>query len=57
MQMNGLFLSSIAVNLRYLYETKMSVGIIKIKPIPKKMNPYCCRLYAGAVIAAIVIPM
>ena len=57
MQMNGLFLSSIAVNLRYLYEIKMNVGIINIKPIPKKMNPYCDKLYAGAVIAAIVIPI
>ena len=57
MQMNGLFLSSIAVNLRYLYETKMSVGIIKINPIPKKTNPYWDRSNAGAVIAAIVIPM
>ena len=57
MQMNGLFLSSIAVNLRYLYETKMSVGIIKINPIPKKINPYCDMSNAGAVIAAIVIPM
>ena len=55
--MNGLFLSSIAVNLRYLYETKMSVGIISMKPIPKKINPYCCKSYAGAVIEAIVIPM
>ena len=35
----------------------MSVGIISMKPIPKKINPYCCRLYAGAVIEAIVIPM
>ena len=57
MQMNGLFLSSIAVNLRYLYETKMSVGIINIKPIPKKINPYCDKLNAGAVMAAIVIPI
>ena len=46
-----------AVNLRYLYEIKMNVGIINIKPIPKKMNPYCDKLYAGAVIAAIVIPI
>ena len=57
MQINGLFLSSIEVNLRYLYDTKMSVGIIKMNPIPKKTNPYCDRPNAGAVIAAIVIPM
>lgn len=57
MQMNGLFLSSIAVNLRYLYETKMTVGIINMNPIPKNMNPYWDKSNAGAVIAAIVIPM
>lgn len=57
MQMNGLFLSSIEVNLRYLYDTKMSVGIIKMNPIPKNINPYCDKSNAGAVIAAIVIPM
>lgn len=57
MQINGLFLSYIEVNLRYLYETKMSVGIIKMKPIPKNINPYYDKSNAGAVIAAIVIPM
>ena len=57
MQMNGLFLSSIAVNIRYLYEIKMSVGIINMKPTPKKINPYCCKLCAGAVIEAMVIPI
>ncbi len=35
----------------------MSVGIININPIPKNINPYCCKLYAGAVMAAIVIPI
>ena len=38
--MNGLFLSPIEVNLRHLYDTKMSVGIIKMNPIPKNINPY-----------------
>ena len=37
--MNGLNASSIAVNMRYLYETKMSVGIINRNPIPLKINP------------------
>ena len=57
MQMNGFALSSIAVNLRYLYETKMSVGIISTNPMPKNMKAYCDKLCAGAVIAAIVIPI
>ena len=55
--MNGLFLSPIEVNLRHLYDTKMSVGIIKMNPIPKNINPYCAQSNAGAVIAAIVIPI
>ena len=61
--MNGLFLSPIEVNLRHLYDTKMSVGIIKMNPIPKNINPYCDKsnagavTNAGAVIAAIVIPI
>ncbi len=55
--MNGLFLSPIEVNLRHLYDTKMSVGIIKMNPIPKNINPYCDKSNAGAVIAAIVIPI
>ena len=55
--MNGLFLSSIEVNIRYLYETKMSVGIINVKPTPKKINPYWDSSNAGAVMAAIVIPI
>ena len=57
MQMNGLFLSPIEVNLRHLYDTKMSVGIIRMNPIPKNTNPYYDKSNAGAVIAAIVIPI